>query len=387
MDPKDRKEAYEVLLQTYQDNASVLGEIYRSLITDWNTEYVELRKYPTSLSVRNLSNDIEDNVVEVLLKVCKKNQGIFQRYFALKAKKLKLTSLTRYDIYAPVGKSFEKMEYPEAATLILDTFRSFSPRFSQAAEKIFQAKHIDSVLKPQKYTGAYCYAIAPKALPYILLNYTGDFRSVTTLAHELGHGVHDILAGEKQNVFHFHASLPLAETASTFAETLLIEKLQEIQPAHLEYFLFTHLDDLYASVLRQIYFVMFELKAHDMISSHASLDDLSKVYLEQLREQFGKKVEVSELFKNEWLYIPHIYQTPFYCYAYTFGNLLALALYQTYREHGEVSKLLELFSSGGCDKPSTLLKKLGFDITEESFWQKGFDYIASLVDSLEKTVK
>ncbi len=381
--PQERIDAYNELFRVYSSNKAVLGEVYKSLISDWQNESLDLRGYKSSLTVRNIGNDIDDNVVEALIKVCDKNKTIFQNYFILKGKKLGFTKMSRYHLYAPIELEDQKVSYDKAVHLVLDTFDAFSVDFANHARTILNNHHVDSEVRPNKYTGAYCYGIEPQSIPYVLLSFTGTQRSVSTLAHELGHGIHDLLAG-KQDVFGFFPPLPLAETASIFSETLLIEKLKTLYPEQAQELTFLQLDDLYASIIRQIKFVEFEISAHKLIREHGSVDDLSTLYIKQLKEQFGNSLEVPEQFQYEWLYIPHIFQSPFYCYAYAFGNLLSLALYHLYKEKGETFpvQFLQFLSHGGSKSPKEIVAELGFDISSEEFWQHGFDMIKELVDSL-----
>ena len=223
----------------------------------------------------------------------------------------------------------------------------------------------------------------------MLLNYTGDARDVATLAHELGHAVHGMMA-QHHSVFTFHSTLPLAETASVFGEQLLSQALlQEVSnPRMKQRLLLGQLDDLYATILRQAYFVEFENQAHEHIAQGVTVNALAHTYLGLLKEQFGRAVTVPDEFQWEWNTIPHIYRSPFYCYAYSFGNLLVLALYQRYQDEGQafIPKYLDLLSGGGSKSPQDLLKPLGVDMYAEKFWQSGFDRIETMVGELEKTL-
>ncbi|HLD79617.1 MAG TPA: M3 family metallopeptidase, partial [Candidatus Nanoarchaeia archaeon] len=313
------------------------------------------------------------------------NQSVFHRFFELKRKKLGLKKIRRFDLYAPLQKKKEsKIQYQEAVTMVLDTFKNFSPEFHREASNIINAKHIHSKVQKNKDTGAFCCSVTAKQNPYILLSYAGTLRDVSTLAHELGHGIHHNLARD-QTEFTSHSVLPLAETASIFSEMLLSERLQQKYPERAKELLFTKLDEIYASIIRQASFVNFEKKAHAMMEEGKTIDEMSKVYLQNLRKQLGPKVEVDDIFAYEWCYIPHIFHTPFYCYAYAFGNLLTLALYETYKEKGKpfVTKIVEMLAKGGSLSPIEITKAVGVDITSEAFWQKGFDVINRMIDRVE----
>ena len=206
------------------------------------------------------------------------------------------------------------------------------------------------------------------------------------MAHELGHAIHAMLA-EHHNVFTFHSSLPLAETASTFGEMMLVDQLlaKETDESVRRDLLFRQVDDSYATIMRQAYFALFERQAHQMIKENASVDELAAAYLENLKAQFGDSIEVSDEFKWEWVSIPHIYHTPFYVYAYTFGQLLVLSLYKQYKAEGDAFKprYLKILSAGGSKAPEKILSEAGIDIRSAEFWQGGFDVIKDLVAQLE----
>jgi oligoendopeptidase F len=222
--------------------------------------------------------------------------------------------------------------------------------------------------------------------PWVLMNYTGQVSEVATLAHELGHAVHAMLAAH-HSFLTFHSNLPLAETASTFGEMLLVDRLleEETDEAVRRDLLFQQVDGAYATIMRQIYFALFERQAHEMIQQGASTDELAEAYMENLKEQFGDAVELSDEFRWEWVSIPHIYQVPFYVYAYAFGQLLVFSLYQQYQEEGEAFKprYLDLLAAGGSDAPMRVLENAGIDARDPAFWQGGFDVIDKLIAQLE----
>jgi oligoendopeptidase F len=381
-----REAAYRELYRVYSQEANVLGQIYANIVRDWHDEQVELRGYPSAISVRNLDNDIPDRAVEVLLEVARENVGIFQRYFRLKAGWLGLDRLRRHDLYAPLASSDRKIDYADAVRSVLETLDDFHPRFAEYAQAVFAERHLDGEIRKGKRGGAFCYTVLPRYTPWVLINYSGRVRDVATLAHELGHAVHSMMARGCSNLTQ-HASLPLAETASVFSEMLMTERLlrEETEPLARRDLLAAAVDDVYATVLRQAFFVLFEIEAHAAIRAGRSTDELSEIYLERLREQFGDSVEVAPEFRHEWLSIPHIYQTPFYCYAYSFGQLLVLALYKRFQEEGEAFKpgYMRLLSYGGSARPEHILAEVGIDIKDRSFWQGGFDLVRAQIDELE----
>jgi len=384
-----REAAYRELYRVYADQHDLLGEIYKTLVNDWKAENLQLRHFTTPIATRNLGNDIPDAAVASLLKVCQKNAGIFQRYFRIKARLCKIKPMSRYHIYAPHRTEQKSYRFQDAIKMVLEAYRGFSPQLADLAERVVHERHIDARTRPGKIGGAYCYSVVPSMTPYVLLNFTGEARDIATMAHELGHAVHGMLA-QHHSMFTFHSTLPLAETASVFGERILSDALmnQERDKKVRRGLLLNQLDDIYATVLRQAYFVQFENHAHEMISQGATVKDLAKSYLAEVRQQFGKGIKVPEEFQWEWLTIPHIFASPFYCYAYSFGNLLVLALYRMYQKEGTtfVPKYLELLSTGGSESPQTILAKVGVDMASEEFWQSGFDTISEMVDQLEQTL-
>ncbi len=382
--PELRAAAYRELYRVVEGESTILGQIYVNLVRDWNEE-AALRGYSSSIAVRNTDNDIPDRAVDVLLEVAPANVDIFQRYFRLKAGWLGLDRLRRYDIYAPLTASERKIPYDEAVRSVLDTFADFDPHFAGLAERVVAENHLDGEIRKGKRGGAFCSTVLPRLTPWVLVNYTGRVRDVATLAHELGHAVHSMLA-ERHSILTQHASLPLAETASVFAEMLMTDRLlrEETDPLARRDLLASAADDVYATVLRQSYFVLFELEAHRAILAGRSVEDLCEIYLANLAEQFGDSVDVDRRFRYEWLSIPHIYQTPFYCYAYSFGQLLVLALYRRYQEQGDAFKpgYLKLLSYGGSARPEAILAEVGIDMSDRSFWQGGFDLVRQRIDEL-----
>ncbi len=376
-DRKRRLAAYKAMLTKHKDNLDKFFAIYQAVVKDWGYE-AKLRGYKSPISMRNFANHVPDEAIEILLTVCKKNTGIFQRYFEYKAKELGLKKLRREDIYAPLQAKTRNYTFDEAWKLVKETFDEFSPEFGKKGEKIVEERHVDVYPDENKRSGAFCATVTSKITPYILLNHTGEGKDVFTLAHELGHGIHSLYASKLPSSVQ-HSSLPLAETASTFGEMILFEKLfeKETDLKIKKSMLAEKIADSYASVIRQNYFVEFEIKAHEAISKGVTASDLGKMWMETLKDQFGESVEVDDQFENEWSYIPHIVQTPFYCYAYNFGELLSLALYRQYKLEGVtfVAKLESILAAGGSKDPDKVLKQVGVDMRDPEFWQKGFDVI------------
>jgi oligoendopeptidase F len=384
-----REAAYQEMYRVYADQHDLLGEIYKTLVNDWKAENLQLRRFSSPIAARNLGNDIPDDAVASLLRVCQRNAGIFQDYFRIKARLCKIKPMSRYHIYAPYRTEQKSYRYHDAVRMVLDAYRGFSPQLAELAERVVHERHVDSRIRTGKIGGAYCYSVVPGMTPYVLLNFTGEARDIATLAHELGHAVHGMLAA-RHSMFTFHSTLPLAETASVFGERILSDALmnQERDSKVRQGLLLNQLDDIYATVIRQAYFVQFENQAHEMIAQGATVKDLAKTYLAEVRQQFGKGIKVPDEFQWEWLTIPHIFASPFYCYAYSFGNLLVLALYRMYQKEGAafVPKYLDLLSAGGSESPQAILARVGVDMASEDFWQSGFDTIREMVHQLEQTM-
>lgn len=389
-DPDLRARVYQELYRVYGEDGPILGQMYQTLVRDWRNEHVDMRHFASPISARNLGNDLPDETIETLLKVVAKNKDVFQRFFKLKAKLLGMKKLRRYDIYAPIAKSDKRYAYEESAKKVLDSFREFDPRFEELARRVLEKDHIDAEVRKGKQSGAFCATVSPKITPWVLLNYQGIPDDVSTMAHELGHAIHSMLA-DHHSILTQHACLPLAETASTFGEMMLVDRMlaEETDESVKRDLLFRQVDDAYATIMRQVYFAIFEKQAHQMVIDGASVDEMCDAYMKNLKDQFGSAVDLSDEFKWEWVSIPHIYHTPFYVYAYAFGQLLVFALYKQFKKEGEAfkPKYIKLLSAGGSEAPVKILLEAGLDVSKPEFWQGGFDIIKDLVDQLEKITR
>lgn len=381
-----RARVYQVLKGAYEIEAPVLAQIYASRVRDWHTEYVELRGFPSAISVRNLGNDVSDAAVETMLDVVYRNTSLFQDYFRLKGQWLGLGAMRRYDLYAPLASSSSQVSYSDAVSKVLSTLKRFDPDFGDLAERIFRENHIDSEIRKGKRGGAFCATLVPRLTPWVLVNYTGRYRDVATLAHELGHAVHSMLASH-HSLLTQHPPLPLAETASVFCEMLMTDRMlaDTTDPVVRRELLAAAVDDIYATVMRQAYFVRFELEAHKAIIGNKSAEDLFALYEQNLREQFGTSMALAPEFRYEWLSIPHMYNTPFYCYAYSFGQLLVLALYRRYQQEGRgfIPGYVRLLGYGGSRSPADALAEMDIDIADPNFWQGGFDVVRDMIAELK----
>ncbi len=385
-DPAVRAAAYKEINRVYAADGPILGQIYQNLARDWRNENISLRGFENPMAVRNLANDLPDEVVDMILDASQKNAGIFHRFFRLKAHLLGMDKLRRYDVYAPVGQSDKKFAFEHSVDLVMTAFEGFDPKVKDLALRVFDHGHVDSEVRKGKQSGAFCLTALPDLTPWVLLNYQGRANDVATMAHELGHAVHSMLAAD-HSIFTAHASLPLAETASTFGEMVLINRLleQETDEAVRRELLFRQVDDAFATILRQAFFALFEREAHDMVQKDASVEELSQAYMRNLEREFGDSIDLSDDFRWEWVSIPHIYHVPFYVYAYSFGQLLVFSLYSQYQVEGAPFKerYFKLLAAGGSKSPADILKDAGIDLYSAAFWQGGFDEIEKLVSQLE----
>ena len=382
-----RRTAYKEFYRVYKELGTTLAYIYSAMVRDYANEEIKLRGFKSPISARNLSNNIPDEAIETLLKVVKKNAFVFRNYFELKAKWLDVPKLRRCDLYAPLPMPQKEYRFEEATQLVFEIFGKFSPKLEEYARKVFADNHIDAQIRKGKNNGAFCASALPRLSPWVLVSYNGKIYDVETLAHELGHSVHSQMAKE-HSIYNFHPALPLAETASTFGEMLLMNELleKESDPQVKKYLLARMLDSTYATVGRQGFFAMWEMEAHKLAADGATAEDICEIYLKNLKEQFGDSIELDDDFRWEWVTIPHFYSTPFYVYAYTFGELLVYSLYRMFQTEGESfkPKYLEILSAGGSDSPVNILAKAGIDIASEEFWQGGFDAIADLVNRIKE---
>lgn len=386
VNPDLRARAYQELYKVYGEDGSILGQIYQTLVRDWRNEQVNLRKHASPISARNRINDIPDQVVDTLLDVCQHNAPVFQRFFRLKAKLIGMDKLRRYDVYAPVVKSDKTYSFEDASKMVLDAYQAFDGTFADMAERVFAQNHLDGEVRKGKRGGAFCWPSGPDLTPWVMLNYQGKADDVSTMAHELGHAIHGMMAAD-HSIFTFHSNLPLAETASTFGEMVLVDYMlrHESDETVRRDILFGQVDGAYGTIMRQAYFALFERTAHDMIQKGAAVDELAEAYLQNLKEQFGDAIDVSDEFRWEWVSIPHIYDVPFYVYAYTFGQLLVLSLYQQYKQEGAtfIPRYSKILATGGSKAPVQVLAEAGIDVYDANFWQGGFDVLSGLITELE----
>lgn len=384
---KERVASYRTWLREHEKYADELGEIYITTMIDWNNERLKSRHYSTPISAVNLEDDVPDEIADLVLSKCRENCDVFRRFFSIKARMLGMKRMNRYHLYAPLQISEKTIPYPQAVNLVLDTYTSFDRRMGNLARRMFEQNHVNSEIRENKYSGAFCESINPKITPYLSYVYTKSMEGLFSIMHEVGHGDHDMFSS-KHSYLVSEAKTPVAEIASTFGELLLLDKLMEMEndPQAKVGFLILTLNKFYRIIPRQAYFTIFEKDAHDIVDRGVTVNQLAELYFSGLKEQFGDVVYVPKNFKWEWLGIPHIFNTPFYCYSYPFGNLLAISLYKQFKEEGESfkPKYINLLSYGGSESPEKMLAGVGSNVHSEKFWQGGFDIIDGMVNDLGK---
>ncbi len=385
-----RKAAQECLYTELSQHELVLTNVYNAITQDHSLND-QIRHYGNPIESRHLANEISPLVVERMQAVTEANYDIAHRYYRLKARLLGLDKLATYDQYAPVATNLPSCTYENGRDMVLAAFGKFDPSMQGIASKFFEHNWIDAEVRPGKRGGAFSASIVPTIHPYVMLNWTDKLRDVNTMAHELGHGIHQYLSRE-QTYLNFHHPLPVAETASVFGEFLTFdylmatEKDSEVRLG----LLCSKIEDAFATVFRQNVLTRFEQTAHaGRREQKLASSDLCDYWWQANHALYGDAVDMLELYRWGWSYIPHFIHTPFYCYAYVFGELLVLSLYRMYQEEGSAftPRYLELLRSGSKWAPAELLQRVGADINDEHFWQKGFEVLRDLVNQAEELAK
>ena len=388
-DRERRAEAAAAVTEALQPGLRTRAFIFNTLIQDKSTKD-RLRSYEHWLAARNLSNEASDESVEALIEAVVSHYELARRWYRLKAKLLGLERLAFYDRMAPVATEERTIAYDDARDLVLDCYRGFSSDLGDAAEGFFEGSYIDAPPAPGKRGGAFCAYTVPSAHPYVMLNYTSRPGDVLTMAHELGHGVHAFLAGREQSIFQVSTPLTVAETASIFGETIVLERLLADAPdaeARLS-LLAESLDGAVAAVFRQVAMNRFEDRIHAerRSSGELSVEAFKVAWLETQSDLLGDSVEPAEEYGAWWSYVPHFVDTPGYVYAYAYGHLLALSVYRRYQETGAefVPSYLELLAAGGSRSPEDLGAIVGVDLTDPGFWTSGLALIEEQLDAAER---
>ncbi len=382
-----RQAAFESFYSTLESQGQVLAFVYDTRFQD-HLVTNRLRKYDDPMAPRHLANEIDAGAVQTMMDVVERNYPLAHRYFALKAGLLGLPKLELYDQYAPLLSVKERVTFGEAREVILRALGRFAPAFADIAQQFFEARWIDADPRNGKRGGAFCAGVSPSAHPYILCNYTDDLRDVMTVAHELGHGIHFYLS-RKQTLFNYYMSLPVAETASVFAEMLVFEELLAgLSDPHKRLALIaSKLEDSFATLFRQTVLTRFEQLVYAArAKGRLSGAQIGALWLQANAPYYGDVVSLTRGYEWGWSYISHFINTPFYCYAYSFGELLVLALYGKYRREGAsfVPRYTALLESGGSLSPAEQLALVGVDIHDAGFWQVGFDELQRLMEEAER---
>ena len=382
-----RREAADAVTAALEPGLRTRAYVFNTLLQDKAT-MDRLRSYPHWLATRNLSNEASDESVQALVEAVRNRNELARRWYRTKAKLLGIERLADYDRMAVVGADTEQVGWEEGREIVLTTFESVSPRMSEIAERFMERSWIDVPPRPAKRGGAFSSSTVPSVHPYVLLNWTGRRRDVTTLAHELGHGIHQYLARE-QGVFHQNTPLTVAETASVFAEELVLGRLldQASDARSRLNLLAESMEGQIATVFRQIAMNRFEDRVHNVRRDEGelSVERFGELWAETQTELLGDSVEVTDGYRSWWSYVPHFIGSPGYVYAYAYGQLLALSVYRLYQDRGEelVPSYLEMLASGGSRPPEELAAIVGVDLTDPGFWDSGLDLVAEQLDAAE----
>ncbi len=375
-----RKRAQESMTKGLEPNLELLAYIFNMIRSDTKIE-CDLRKYSSPEESRHIDNQISQKSVDALVDCVNSRTEIVSKFYTKKAKILNLSTLYDYDRYAPISKKEGRYSFEESKDIVLDSLGCFSPKFKEIAQKAFDERWIDAFPKENKRGGAFSHGTVPKAHPYVLLNHTNRRRDMFTLAHELGHAIHQYLS---RDVGYLNSDTPLttSETASIFSEMLLFDHIsKDLENEELLSLYGGKLEDIFATLFRQIVFTNFERRVHahkDELKPH----EYSEIWREENSKMFGKSVRLTKNYDIWWSYIPHFIHSPFYCYSYSYGQLLVLALFGLYKQgfDGFEKRYINFLSSGGSKSPKELVELFGFDIESEEFWLIGMREVESMVE-------
>ena len=386
-DREVRRETAEAVTESLQPGLRTRAYVFNTLLQEKSTKD-RLRGYPHWLATRNLSNEASDESVQALVEAVKGRYEMARSWYRTKAKLLGVERLADYDRMAAIATDDQKIEWDEGRQIVQTAFDSLSPRAGSVVSRFFEERWIDAPPGPDKRGGAFSASTVPSVHPYVMLNYTDRRRDVLTLAHELGHGLHQTLAADR-GVFHQDTPLTVAETASVFAEELVFGRLLEAEqdPASRLGLLAEAVEGQIATVFRQIAMNQFEDRVHTARRSEGelSVERFGELWYETQFELLGDSVEITDGYRSWWSYVPHFIGSPGYVYAYSYGQLLALSVYRLYEERGDeiVPGYLEMLASGGSRSPEELGALVGVDLTDPSFWDNGLDLVAGQIEAAQ----
>jgi len=385
-DRDERRRASEAVTEALEPGLRTRTFVFNTVVLDKSVDD-RLRGYETWISSRNLRNDTSDEAVQVLIDACVGRYDVVQRYYRLKAKLLDVDQLAFYDRMAPIGDDPTKVSWDEAREIVLGAYYDFASEAGDIAKRFFAESWIDAPVRENKRSGAFCATTVPDVHPYVLMNFTGDRRSILTLAHELGHGLHGSLAGPL-GLFNADTPLTMAETASVFGEALTFKRLLALEddPGKRLNLLAGRIEDSIATVFRQICMNRFEDAVHTerRDTGELSPERLEEVWLETQGRMFDDSVDLDG-YGAWWSYIPHFLSTPGYVYAYAYGFLFALSIFRKYELEGDamVESYLELLRAGGSRAPEELAAIVGLDLADPGLWDNGIDALAAELDEAE----
>jgi oligoendopeptidase F len=385
-DRDERRRASEAVTVALEPGLRTRTFIFNTIVLDKSVDD-RLRGYESWLSARNLRNDTTDEAVQALIEAVISRYDVVQRYYELKARLMGLDRLAFYDRLAPIGEDPTKSSWDEARQIVLDAYADFSGDVGDILERFFRESWIDAPVRENKRPGAYCATNVPDVHPYVFMNFTGDRRSILTLAHELGHGLHGYLA-QPLGLFNANTPLTTAETASVFGEALTFKRLLAIEedPSRRLNLLAGRIEDSIATVFRQIAMNRFEDVVHTTRREEGelSMEKLEELWLGTQRQMFGDSVDIDN-YGSWWSYIPHFMGSPGYVYAYAYGFLFALSIFRKYELEGEamVEPYLEVLRAGGSKPPEELAEIVGLDLTDPGIWASGIDALAVELDEAE----
>jgi len=389
--PETREKVFKAYYQKYMDESIAISHCFNNIWKNHGQD-VELRNYPTAMTPAHIRNQTEEKIVKTMIEIIKNNYSLVQEYYQAKAKLMgQGNKIKGSDLYAPLGKVI-KYTWEDAKQMVLDAYSGFDPEIGEMAKGFFDRNLIDSEVRKTKRHGAFCMGIAPGIDPVLQMSFDGTPDGVATLAHEMGHGLHDMYSGSKQTIFNYNPPLVAAETASVFGEQILIDKMLKTltdEDAKLK-LLAGQLEDAIVTISRQTMYIFFEKECHEKgAKENLSANQMSEIWDKHIKDMYGDVVDFLPEQSWNWSTIAHFLDPRvFYCYAYSFGMLFVLGLYQKYLEEGEsfIPKYKQILETGGSMFPVDMADYVGLDITLPEFWQAGFDYLRKLLKEFQNIV-